>query len=165
MAKLFLLHGFVGAGKTTFAKKLSAETGAIRFSPDEWMDLLYGNNPPEALFADYNRRVKDLIWNVAEQLLKRDQHVILDYGFWTRKSRNEYRLRGSALNVETVLYSVSCDPQLMRERVRQRSLELPKGALFIDDNAMDLFLTKFEPLQEDEEHLLIKTDLEDAQAL
>jgi predicted kinase len=32
---VYILHGFVGAGKSTYAKKLEKETGAIRFTNDE----------------------------------------------------------------------------------------------------------------------------------
>ncbi|MCY7392641.1 MAG: ATP-binding protein, partial [Leptolyngbyaceae cyanobacterium CAN_BIN12] len=35
MTTLHLLHGFTGAGKTTFAKQLALEISAIRFTPDE----------------------------------------------------------------------------------------------------------------------------------
>ena len=35
-ATLFLMVGLPGSGKTTRAKELERETGAIRFTPDEW---------------------------------------------------------------------------------------------------------------------------------
>jgi predicted kinase len=33
---MHLVHGFLGAGTTTFARELAAERAAIRFSIDEW---------------------------------------------------------------------------------------------------------------------------------
>ena len=69
MATIHLLHGFTGAGKSTFAKKLESEIRAIRFSPDEWMVKLYGNNPPEEKFAEYFQNVESLIWQVSSQVL------------------------------------------------------------------------------------------------
>ena len=41
---LTLLVGLPGAGKTTLAKKLERETGAIRFTPDEWHLFLFGDD-------------------------------------------------------------------------------------------------------------------------
>lgn len=38
--KAFLIHGFLGAGKTTFAKRLEEEEKALRFTHDEWMSQL-----------------------------------------------------------------------------------------------------------------------------
>lgn len=37
-----LICGFIGSGKTTFARKLEKETGAARFTKDEWMVRLFG---------------------------------------------------------------------------------------------------------------------------
>jgi predicted kinase len=65
MAKLFLLHGYIGSGKTTFAKALAEKENAILFSVDEWVRQLYGWNPQEITFEEMNRRVKELIWHMA----------------------------------------------------------------------------------------------------
>jgi predicted kinase len=46
MATAHLIHGYLGAGKTTFARRLEEELPAIRFSHDEWMTNLYGDDPP-----------------------------------------------------------------------------------------------------------------------
>ena len=82
MATLHLIHGFAGAGKTTFARNLAVESSAIRFTHDEWMVKLYGHNPPENRFADYFDRISNLIWELTMQLLHLGQDVILDFGFW-----------------------------------------------------------------------------------
>jgi predicted kinase len=57
MPTAHLIHGYLGAGKTTFAMGLESETGAVRFTHDEWMRKLYGEDPPFELFAEYARRV------------------------------------------------------------------------------------------------------------
>ena len=36
MARVYILQGFLGAGKTTFARKLAAETGAEVLCPDAY---------------------------------------------------------------------------------------------------------------------------------
>lgn len=38
--------GLPGAGKTTRAKELAAEHGALRLSPDAWMIPLFGESDP-----------------------------------------------------------------------------------------------------------------------
>jgi predicted kinase len=91
MATLHLLHGFTGAGKTTFARKLETELLALRFTPDEWIVQLYGNNPPEEHCLEYFDRVTNLIWKLTMQLLRSERDVILDFGFWSRVSRDEAR--------------------------------------------------------------------------
>jgi predicted kinase len=49
MPAAHLIHGFLGAGKTTFARELERNIPAIRFSHDEWMVRLYGIDPPISL--------------------------------------------------------------------------------------------------------------------
>ena len=61
MPTAHLLHGFVGGGKTTFARKLEREYRAVRFTHDEWMHKLYGPNPSEDQFAELYSRVGELI--------------------------------------------------------------------------------------------------------
>jgi predicted kinase len=38
--RLIIVCGLPGSGKTAHAKLLESRLGAIRFSPDEWMDAL-----------------------------------------------------------------------------------------------------------------------------
>ena len=155
MATLHLLHGFTGAGKTTYAKQLEHEISAIRFTPDEWMVKLYGHNPPVEHFADYLKRVIDLIWQVAAQIIHLGQDVILDFGFWSRASRDEARERAQVMKAEVRLYYISAPEDLMKERVLQRSNVLPEGALMIDDYAFELFKSRFEKLGQDESHIVV----------
>ena len=84
MTNLHLIYGFAGAGKTTFARKLETDISAIRFTHDEWMVKLYGNNPEEQKFSDYYERISDLIWNLTMQLL-------------SVKSRCNFRLSASGV--------------------------------------------------------------------
>ncbi len=154
MATLHMIYGFVGAGKTTFAKKLEHSLPAVRFTHDEWMNKLYGENPPLENFADYYNRVHDLIWIYAERLLELNQDVILDSGFWSRNSRDEARAKAKAVGAEPKLYFLDVPENVMLERTRKRNENL-QGSLYIDDHAFGLFKTRFEPLGKDEEHIVL----------
>ena len=46
MPTVHMIHGYLGAGKTTLARRLEREAPAIRFTHDEWMARLYGIDPP-----------------------------------------------------------------------------------------------------------------------
>jgi predicted kinase len=65
-ATAFLIHGYLGAGKTTLARRLEVEQAAIRFTHDEWMRSLYGDDPPETRLSEYAKRVSgvtpEMLW-------------------------------------------------------------------------------------------------------
>jgi predicted kinase len=158
MPTIHMIHGFVGAGKTTFSKKLEKEVQAVRFTPDEWMVELYGQNPPAEKFAEYDKNIKSIIWNTAEKILVNGGNVIFDFGFWRWSEREDVRKRAKKLFVDVKLYNLQCPEEIMKQRVLARTAEMPDGALFIDENAINEFKKYLEPVDpKTEDCLLIKT--------
>ncbi len=149
--KVHLLHGFVGVGKTTFARRLEQEFNAVRFTHDEWIHRLFGPNPRVGKFDAIFARVDDLIWRHATRLIELDVDVIIDHGFWSRASRDQARERATELGAEAVLYRVSCPEDEVRQRVALRSKNVPNDSVWINKSAFASFRERFEPLQEDEE--------------
>ncbi|MGI8932816.1 MAG: AAA family ATPase [Phormidesmis sp.] len=153
-----LIHGFVGSGKTTYAINLARELPALRLSVDDWLTSLYGQNPPSDKFEEYQSRITSLIWQVATQTLSLGQDVILDFGFWSRSSRDDARQRLQNIGVTSVLYRVVCSDNVMRERTLSRTAQMPDGALYIDENVLRELSRKFEPLGVDEPCVVVRTD-------
>lgn len=147
---LHLIHGYIASGKTTYAKKLEIETSAICFTFDEWMVNFYGFNPPSDQFTQYEDNIKIMIWQMAEQFLQNDISVILDYGFWQRANRDDYRERANILGVECLIHALTLDDETALSRLKSRTDEMPDGALFIDENAYYLLKEKFDSLHNDE---------------
>jgi predicted kinase len=88
MARLILMCGLPGAGKTTRARELAAHHSGVRLSPDDWMTGLAAD-----LFDQpFRARLEDTLWTHAQDLLRLDLTVILDYGFWSRAERDEKRV-------------------------------------------------------------------------
>jgi predicted kinase len=156
MPTAHLIHGFLGAGKTTLARRLEAELGAVRFSPDEWMSRLYGDDPPAERFADMLSRVYAIMDQQWPLLLARGLDVVLDYGFWTRASRDHARAQAIAAGARSLLYWVRCGEEVARARCRARNADL-RGSLFIADATFDLLKNRFEPLGPDEPFELVET--------
>jgi predicted kinase len=153
---IHLLCGRIGSGKTTFAKKLEREIAAIRLSHDEWMVRLYGPNPPEANFGEYFVRVENLIWETAASLVRTGNDVILDGGFWTRESRDVARERALEAGANAKFYRILCPRRLALERTLERSKDPPADSLWIDRAAYEKLDALFEPMQDDEEFVIIK---------
>ena len=99
-----LLCGLPGSGKTTTARRLAAETGGVRFCPDEWMTALAID-----LFDEPARaKVEALQWELAQELLALGQTVIIEWGVWSRVERDVARERARELGavVELVVLDV-----------------------------------------------------------
>ena len=160
MAVAHLIHGFIGSGKTTYATKLERELPALRFSIDEWITQLYGQNPPSDKFDEYHHRVTSLIWQVAIQALRLEQDVILDFGFWSRSSRDDARDRVEEVGAKSILYSVVCSNDVMKARTIARTEKMPEGSLYIDEVMLEELRLRYEPISADEPHIVVRTDSE-----
>ena len=148
MPTLHAIHGFIGAGKTTLARRLEEELPALRLNSDEWMVQLYGSDPPEEVFRPGLDRVNRLIRQLAERALTLGLNVVLDDGYWTRASRDDLRAWADTLNVPLHLYSLNLPEDEARRRVTRRNAE--PGSLYIAPETFRLFWSRFEPLEPDE---------------
>ena len=152
----FLLHGYLGVGKTTLARRLETEHAAIRFTHDEWMRALYGNDPPEAFFADYAGRVSRLIEATWTRCLELGLNVVLDFGFWSRSERDRTRALIAQLGGECRLYRLTCLDEIARRRIEGRNEDLD-ASLFIAPATYDALKARFEPLGSDERSIEMVT--------
>ena len=157
VATLHLIHGFVGVGKTTFAKKLALQKNILRINFDEWMIEILGQNPHKNIFLALESKIKRIIWRTAARVLETGNDVILDDGFWTKESRDHYRMLAKSIGADVQLYNLQCPEEIMIKRALKRSAEMEKGALFIDANAFHEFKKIYEPLTPDESAILIDT--------
>jgi predicted kinase len=157
MATAHLIHGFLGAGKTTFARQLERELPAIRFSQDAWMAHLYGNDPPPDEFPIFFRRISELIAGLWPRCLELGVDVILDLNFWSRKERDETRATASALGASTTLYSLACTDEEAWRRVERRNHKL-NGDLFISRETFEALKARFEPLSDNEQRIDVLVD-------
>ena len=132
---VYLLCGFIGAGKTTFARALEARTGAVRITKDEWLIRLIGNDPTIDGYADYDRRIVGLSRDVAFQLVEKGIDVILDEGFWAKEERALMRRRIEGMGAEAMLYYLDTPLETIRKRVAQRDADHPAG-LWLDERSI-----------------------------
>lgn len=149
-----MLCGFIGAGKTTFAKKLEETTGAVRITKDEWLTRLIGNDPTIDGYEDYDHRICESSRDVAFQLAEKGIDVIIDEGVWAREQRDTLRRRIEEVGAQPVVYFLDTPIETIRESVVRRNLSLTKDSFKVSGDLLDGYLKYWQPPGEDEEYVL-----------
>jgi len=120
-ARLIIVCGLPGAGKTTHAKMLEKKFGAVRFCPDEWMKALSLD-----LYDEERRaKIESLQWHLTQQLLAQGLVVIVEWGTWGQSERDTLRQGARAVGAAVELHLLSAAVEVLFERVQRRGMEDP----------------------------------------
>ena len=90
MAKVIMTCGKICCGKTTYARRLEEELGAVILSIDEVMLALFPDGAGEMHDA-YALRTEQYLLSLSLKILESGTDVILDWGLWTRAQRDRLR--------------------------------------------------------------------------
>src|SRR3954454_14764286 len=153
---VYIICGFIGAGKTTFAKKLEEKTGAVRITKDEWLIRLIGHDPTINGYEEYDHKLCELSRDVAFQLVEKGIDVIIDEGFWAKEQRVELKRRIDAIGAKEVLYYLETPIETIRERVEGRNNNLTKDSFKISREMLDNYLKYWQPPGKDEDYILAR---------
>jgi predicted kinase len=151
---VYLICGFIGAGKTTFAKKLEEKTGAVRITKDEWSICLIGNDPTIDGYEEWDTKIIELSRDVAFQIAEKGIDVIIDEGFWAKEQRDELRRKIDAIGAKAVMYHVETPIETIRDMVAERNNNLTKDSFKISREMLDNYLMYWQPPSEDEDYIL-----------
>jgi predicted kinase len=116
-----LLCGLVGSGKSTYARALADRLPAVRFSLDEWMLRLYDERYDSPEYVSKLVPCKELIWDLALEVLRLGHDVVLDWNQWSRERRAEWRTRVERAGYRPVLHWIDVPLRVAIARTTARS--------------------------------------------
>jgi len=140
-AKLHLVFGPCGAGKTTYAHRLGRREGAVPFVLDDWGVRLFGPDVQGPVdfgwMLERLGRCQALIWSTAGAVLDAGTPVVLDLGLMSRAHRERIRKMGEQAGHSMQWHFVDAPQEVRRARVAGRNTA--KGETFVMEVTPETF--------------------------
>ncbi|MCA1060350.1 ATP-binding protein [Rossellomorea aquimaris] len=141
-----MMCGIAGSGKTTFSKILEQE-GFVRLSVDEeiWAtNGRWGIDFPMEKFDEYRKSAENRLRNRLVELIHDKQQVVIDFSFWDRVRRNQYKklIEDSGGNWKLIYLKVH--PKDLRERLKLRNQRFDANSFPISEERLASYLNGFE---------------------
>ena len=150
MATLHLMVGLPCSGKTTLARQLEETYSALRLNMDDWHTQLFGQDAEEEQHDARHVLIETMLWGIAARVLVLGVNVILDFGFWARSEREDYRTRAAQLGASSEIHYLDVPYAVLLERLAIRNAQLSHGAFYIPETKFESYLPFFQPPTLDE---------------
>jgi predicted kinase len=127
---LYCIYGNIAAGKTTLARKLAAQHGAVLICEDEWLVRLEVEIASFDDFRKHARRLRAAIGPHVVELLQLGTSVVLDFAANTENDRAWLRSLFEAANAAHELHVIEAPEDVCKARLRTRNETKPEGLYF-----------------------------------
>jgi predicted kinase len=142
--------GLPCAGKTTLALTLEREHSAIRLTLDEWHVRLFGQDAEDPEHNARHSLIESLLWDVTRRALALGTNVILDFGFWAREEREDYRSRAKELGASSEVHFLDVPEGELLRRLAQRNTQHSSLSFRIPEEMMKPWIAFFQKPTPDE---------------
>jgi predicted kinase len=130
IATLYCIYGNIAAGKTTLARKLAAQHGAVLICEDEWLVRLEAEIETFDDFRRHARRLRAAIGPHVVELLRLGVSVVLDCPTNTPNDRAWIRSLFEAAHAAHELHVIEAADETCKARLRGRNETKPEGLYF-----------------------------------
>ncbi len=137
---LFLTVGLPGTGKTTAARRIEVEHGALRLTKDEWMKALYGHDNP----ASASDVIEGRLIQLGMRALELGISVVIDFGVWSRDERSALRQVAADVGAAVVLCYFEPRRPSNGSASIERLAEAPHETWPISDQELTEWASKFD---------------------
>ena len=150
VATLHLMVGLPCSGKTTLAQKLETERSALRLTPDEWQVRLFGQDAQAPEHDARHGLIEAMLWDIASRALVLGMDVILDFGFWAREEREDFRLRAKKLGAGSEVHYLDVPEGELLRRLALRNSQPSEKSFHIPEGMMRPWIAFFQRPTPDE---------------
>lgn len=158
---VFLLCGLPGSGKSTYAKELE-KSGVVRYTLDEELFKRFGRHF-EYGYDDKEAETKAQLRELCAEQVRAGRSVMLDFGFWKRAARDEYKHFVEQLGANCRLLYFAVPEQELKNRLHIRNETDLDRNHHIDEELMDKFITMFEAPQDEGEEIVEQEQLREGE--
>ena len=156
MSKVIMTCGTICCGKSTYSKKLKGENNAVILSIDDLTLTMFPEGAGE-MHDTYVMRAEKYLLELSIQILNSGMDVILDWGLWTKSTRDRIReFYASHGEIKTELHYLKLSPEVWEERINKRNSS-DETAYYVDEGLIDKVTSLFEEPSEDEVDVLVES--------
>ena len=137
---LHLTTGLPGTGKTTLARRIALAENAIRLTPDEWMQPLFGASDRDGARDILEGR---LLW-VAFGIARAGANVVVDFGCWSPQERYAVRALAECAGARFRLHHRHLPEAERRRRATLRWEQTPHETFPMSEADHDRFAAAYQ---------------------
>ena len=153
MAKVVLICGKICSGKTWYAKDLQNREKAVILSTDEATFHLIHNEQGE-FYNVFAQRVNGYLRVKAVDIVKAGANVILDWGFWTERDREDISAFLRKNGVAFEWHYVDVPDEIWQRNIEQRNARVASGRggsdFYVDEGLRNKVESLFQPPSREE---------------
>ena len=129
---------------------MEIELFALRLTPDEWHINLFGHDVYDPEHDKRHGLIEDRLWQIAARALSLGINIILDFGFWAKEERDDYRARAKKLGARSEVIFMDAGEEELMKRVRVRNENLSNTIAYIPEELMISWIRFFQRPDADE---------------